>query len=66
MLLFQYNCEISNCEKEDPKLFTENDDQSLVYFNTLPKKQYAKGSKTSMRRHLLKQINSLAFLVIEK
>ena len=42
------------------------DDRSLVYFNTLPKKQYAKRLKTSMCRELFKQINSLTLAVLEE
>ena len=43
-----------SCENEDLESVFKNDDQSFVYFNTLPKKYYAKRSKASMCRELLK------------
>ena len=44
------------CENEDPESVCKNYDQSLVYFNTLPRKQCAKRSKASMCRELSKQL----------
>ena len=44
------------CENEDPEPVSKNDDESPVYFNTLPKNQYAKRLKAFMCRELLKQI----------
>ena len=38
----------------------------IKVFKTLPKKRYAKRSKASMCRELLRQINSLTFLVLEE
>ena len=59
------NEEFPICENESPEPVCKNDDQS-VYFKTLPKKQYVKRAKASMCRELLKQINSLTFLVLEE
>ena len=53
-------------ENENPHLVCKNDHQSLLYFNALPKKQYAKRSKVLMSRELLKQLNSLTFVVLEE
>ena len=46
----EWDEEFPICENEDPEPFCKNGDQTPVYFNTLPKKQYAKKSKTSMCR----------------
>ena len=54
------------CENENPHLVCKNDDQSLLYFNALPKSQYAKRSKVLISRELLKQLNSLTFVVLEE
>ena len=64
-ILDKCNKEFPICEIQDPEPVCKNDDQSLVYFNTPPKKQYAKRSNESLSRELLKQINSLTFIVFK-
>ena len=59
------NEEFPVCENKAPESVCKNDDQN-AYFKTLPKKQYVERSKASMCRELLKQINSLTFLVQEE
>ena len=53
------------CKNKAPESVCKDDGQN-AYFKTLPKKQYEKGSKASTCRELLKQINSLTFLVLEE
>ena len=64
-ILDKSNEEFPVCENKGPEPVCKNVDQS-AYFKTLPKKQYVKRSKASMCRELLKQINSLTFLVLEE
>ena len=59
------NEEFPVCENKAPESVCKNDDQN-AYFKTLPKKQHVERSKASMCRELLKQINSLTFLVQEE
>ena len=63
-ILDKSNEELPVCENEAPEPVCKNDDHNA--FKTLPKKQYLKRSKTSRCRELLKQINSLTFLVLEE
>ena len=53
-------------KNEDLQPICKIDDQSLVYFNALPKKKYVKRLKASMFRELLKQIISLTLAVLEE
>ena len=65
-ILDNCNGEFPFYKNEDLEPICKNDDQSLVYFNAVPKKQYAKRLKASMCRELLKQINSLTLAVLEE
>ena len=65
-ILDKCNAEFPFFENEDLEPVCKNDDRILVYFNALPKKQYAKRLKTSMWKELFKQINSLTLAVLEE